>query len=536
MKQFISVLLAVMLVMFSFSVVYAEELPAENGNQTELTTTEPAAESTDNTNTEQNEEPTTEPASTAAPEEPNLSTTPSKLPAVRLSSDGKFKIKVYSKGKIEFADILKYVGKDNIKTFNLSTIDGYKIRQIRAKSFLGLKKLKNVKIEGWNFSSKGMTTVMTKAFYNCPNLKNFKINSFVELERAGVGYENGKASKSAKNLFFDDSVKTRYDISSKFAYALKTNFAPVYNVSSKINNIKAQIISDFVNGKSFTLKLNGKDSSKWQSSDPSVISVDKNGVATVLKKGKTTITIKSGKNTLTRSFRVDNDPYLTLNGKEVETVKIKNGASVTLNIKGKADSVENEYSESDKAEVTSQTDSDTIVIKGTMRGITTLTLTINGQPITIRVQVLKNAIPDSKMERIADSIGRQTNYYYGDSRVMCSAYSYAYCYRQILGITRTAGSFWCPGGCTWEGGTYTHYSTSKTMLKAIKKSIDKNESCVGLVSILGGSSQHYVTFYDYEDKGDQLSDFKILDPWDGNLTTGAGYGYSYGYHVVTVNS
>ena len=118
-----------------------------------------------------------------------------------------------------------------------------------------------------------------------------------------------------------------------------------------------------------------------------------------------------------------------------------------------------------------------------MRGITTLTLTINGQPITIRVQVLKNAIPDSKMERIADSIGRQTNYYYGDSRVMCSAYSYAYCYRQI-----------------------------------------------------GGSSQHYVTFYDYEDKGDQLSDFKILDPWDGNLTTGAGYGYSYGYHVVTVNS
>lgn len=80
MKQFISVLLAVMLVMFSFSVVYAEELPAENGNQTELTTTEPAAESTDNTNTEQNEEPTTEPASTAAPEEPNLSQLPQSSP------------------------------------------------------------------------------------------------------------------------------------------------------------------------------------------------------------------------------------------------------------------------------------------------------------------------------------------------------------------------------------------------------------------------------------------------------------------------
>ncbi len=72
------------------------------------------------------------------------------------------------------------------------------------------------------------------------------------------------------------------------------------------------------------------------------------------------------------------------------------------------------------------------------------------------------------------------------------------------------------------------------MLKAIKTSLDKNESCVGLVAV-GNSDHHYVTFYDYDGKGTKLRDFKILDPWDGNLTTGDGYRYSYDYQVVTVD-
>ena len=78
-----------------------------------------------------------------------------------------------------------------------------------------------------------------------------------------------------------------------------------------------------------------------------------------------------------------------------------------------------------------------------------------------------------------------------------------------------------------------NYLTAESL--SIKKSIDKNQACVGLLSV-GASSQHYVTFYDYTGNGTSLSDFKILDPWDGNLTTGYGYGYSYGYHVVNVNT
>lgn len=148
----------------------------------------------------------------------------------------------------------------------------------------------------------------------------------------------------------------------------------------------------------------------------------------------------------------------------------------------------------------------------------------------------RNTIKDSTMGSIASQIGCQTNYAYASSSIMCSAYSYAYAYYQVTGQLRTPGSFWYGGGCTWAGGTYSRYGSREAMLSAIKSSLDNNKACVGLLST-GRSSTHYVTFYGYTGNGDTLSDFKILDPWNGNLTTGAGYGYSYsGYHVVTVNA
>ena len=73
------------------------------------------------------------------------------------------------------------------------------------------------------------------------------------------------------------------------------------------------------------------------------------------------------------------------------------------------------------------------------------------------------------------------------------------------------------------------------MLSTIKEQLDQNRACVGLLS-MGSSATHYVTFYGYTGDGTTLSDFKILDPWEGNLTTGDGYGYSYdGCDVVVIN-
>ena len=145
-----------------------------------------------------------------------------------------------------------------------------------------------------------------------------------------------------------------------------------------------------------------------------------------------------------------------------------------------------------------------------------------------------NSIKDSTMADIASEIGCQTDYAYGESTIMCSAYSFAYAYYQVTGTAITPGRVWC-GGCTWTGGSYLHCGSAENMLSTIKEQLDQNRACVGLLS-MGSSATHYVTFYGYTGDGTTLSDFKILDPWEGNLTTGDGYGYSYdGCDVVVIN-
>jgi hypothetical protein len=170
---------------------------------------------------------------------------------------------------------------------------------------------------------------------------------------------------------------------------------------------------------------------------------------------------------------------------------------------------------------------------------TSCKLTVKKKPVKkkkVVVEPEKTEITDSKMSEAASKIGWQTQYAYADSTIMCSAYSFAYAYYQVTGVMKPAGAFWTSAGCTWNGGTYRRLSSSAEMLSTIKSEIDNNKSCVGLLST-GSSSTHYVTFYGYTGDGTSLSDFKILDPWDGNLTTGAGYGYcSIGYHVATVNA
>lgn len=144
-------------------------------------------------------------------------------------------------------------------------------------------------------------------------------------------------------------------------------------------------------------------------------------------------------------------------------------------------------------------------------------------------------LSDSTMADIAAKVGKQTDYAYPSSTIMCSAYAYAYAYYQVTGVYRTPGSFWSSGGCTWNGGTVSRYGSSSAMLGAIKSSIDNGKSCVGLIAY-GNSSHHYVTFYGYNGSGSTLSDFKTIDPWDGRAKSGSSYRYcGSGYHVITVN-
>ena len=162
---------------------------------------------------------------------------------------------------------------------------------------------------------------------------------------------------------------------------------------------------------------------------------------------------------------------------------------------------------------------------------------VDGEKAVCNVSVKEfvgNNISDNTMSKIAAEIGCQTDYAYSESTIMCSAYSFAYAYYQVTGTAITPGSVWTGGGCNWAGGSYLHCSSAEDLLATIKSQIDRNRSCVGLLS-MGSSYTHYVTFYGYTGSGTTLSDFKILDPWDGNLTTGAGYSYSGdGYDAVII--
>lgn len=145
------------------------------------------------------------------------------------------------------------------------------------------------------------------------------------------------------------------------------------------------------------------------------------------------------------------------------------------------------------------------------------------------------SLSDSSMLSISGQIGKQTDYAYPSSTIMCSAYAYAYAYYQVTGRKVAPGYFWSGGGCTWNGGTVSHYGSASSMLGAIKSSIDSGKACVGLIAY-GNSSHHYVTFYGYNGSGSTLSDFKTIDPWDGCSKMGSSYRYcGAGYHVITVN-
>lgn len=538
MKPLLALMIAALIALSGTTLAFAKEQPEASQTATD------ASKNSNGGNELGQQYETTQPVTTQ-PTEPKKSTTPKKAKKKKKktvingefkSKDKNFKLYLYNNGKLKFADIIKYIGKDKFpESYTIKKIDGYKIRRIRSKAFSNLKTLRKVTFKGSIFNKKHYSYMAKYAFYNCKNMSSFSTSSFVTMRKNCVGYYKDKPSKNFTKLIINDKTLTKTDVSSKLKYADNSEAKAVINISkNNTDNRKAEIV-DFLNGTVFYAGLGGKFVKGWKSSDPKVISITNSGKAVVLTKGKTTLSVKSGKLKIKRAFTVTKNPYLAVKSKKVTSVKIKNGKSLSVEVMGKADNVDNEYTDTEYAEINGETTSETIKIKASRRGNTNVKVKVNGKNLKLDVTVQKNPIKDEKMEKISNRVGHQSQYYYSDSSVMCSAYAYAYTYWQVTGQRITPGSVWGPGGCNWAGGINRYFGTKKSMLKAIKTSLDKNESCVGLVTV-GNSAHHYVTFYDYKGKGKSLSDYKILDPWDGNLTTGYGYGYSYDYQVITVDN
>lgn len=127
---------------------------------------------------------------------------------------------------------------------------------------------------------------------------------------------------------------------------------------------------------------NGKVKS-WATSNKKVATV-KNGKVTALNKGKTkiTATLTTGKK-LTCNVTVKTAPKLNKS-----TVIVKRGKITSVKLSGKAKSINNKYTNTKLAKITSKANATSLKIKGVKKGTTTLKVRVNGvKTLKIKVKV-----------------------------------------------------------------------------------------------------------------------------------------------------
>lgn len=108
-----------------------------------------------------------------------------------------------------------------------------------------------------------------------------------------------------------------------------------------------------------------------------------------LKKGTATVTFtpKTGK-AVSLKISVKTDPKFTnKKGKKITSVTVKKGKTVKVFIKGKAETVNNKYKNTKRAKIKSKKSASVLKIKGLKKGKTTLSITVNGVKLKLKVKV-----------------------------------------------------------------------------------------------------------------------------------------------------
>ena len=128
--------------------------------------------------------------------------------------------------------------------------------------------------------------------------------------------------------------------------------------------------------------INGKAKS-WSTSNKKVATV-KNGKITALNKGKVTVTatLTTGKK-LTCKVTVTTAPKLSKTN-----VNVKKGGTVNVKLSGKVSSINNKYTNTKFAKITSKANATGLKIKGLKKGNTTLKIKVNGvKTLNLKVKV-----------------------------------------------------------------------------------------------------------------------------------------------------
>ena len=157
----------------------------------------------------------------------------------------------------------------------------------------------------------------------------------------------------------------------------------VYKETVPVDNTTPYLSLCMKAGATQTVMVNNGKVKTWTSSNKNVATV-RNGKITALNKGTVTITatLTTGKK-LTCKVTVTTAPKLSKT-----TVKVKKGGTAVVKLDGKVSSINNKYTNTKVAKITSKTNAATLKIKGLKKGTTTLKIKVNGvKTLSLNVKV-----------------------------------------------------------------------------------------------------------------------------------------------------
>lgn len=212
--------------------------------------------------------------------------------------------------------------------------------------------------------------------------------SFVDEVAATTTKTGVKAHYKCDNcgrIFEDEDGKT--EITDSQSLVIPTIVVPAVKatLSAKKATLKAGAVK--------TLKVNNGTAKSWKTSNKSVATVTAKGKITALKKGKAVITatLKDGTK-LKCTVTVSTSPTIKIGTKKFSASKnytVKKNGTLTVTITGKAASVKNVYTTTNKkiAKVTSSATAKKIKIKAGKKGSAIVTVKVNGVAFRIKVTV-----------------------------------------------------------------------------------------------------------------------------------------------------
>ncbi len=340
------------------------------------------------------------------------------------SDDGTFRYTIYTNEQVSYAvfdkaltpDVTKFVVPNKIKGVEITTIGGSafshmtKLKQVTigkyvysigGKAFKGCTSLSKINLDRVYYFGKesfsgckalkslDLTRTWAEidqmAFYNCKNLKTVKIFDEAFIHSKAFGYYKNGSNNYAKvpNFKLIVSTNDRYGdyefIKDGIGYCHNNDIDCVYKLKSS-HTKKLFLWAGFA-GK---FKVDNKSLTEWTTSNSKVLNIDRYGNFVALKKGAVTVKAKKPNGeTYSKRVTVKNNPKLS-----ESHIQVKKGTSYKVKIQGKANSIDNEYSKSSIAEITSKKSAKAINIKGMKSGNTTLNVNVNGVVLPLKVKVI----------------------------------------------------------------------------------------------------------------------------------------------------